>query len=196
MENSDIFKLNQRQPECKQGGLLIAQPFLQELYFNHSCICLVDYKPKMPVTGLVLNKKTNFYLDELVENIEVDRKIPIFCGGPMSMDKLFFIHTYPGIENSQTIIDGLYFNGNFDRILDYINSGLPIEGHIKFFIGYSGWDRMQLPEEIDNHVWAVSSGNIQDFLSFDTDNYWYDCVKNLGKNYRSWLLCPVNPSLN
>ena len=78
MENSDIFKLNQRQPECKQGGLLIAQPFLQELYFNHSCICLVDYKPKMPVTGLVLNKKTNFYLDELVENEIPVGRFPVY----------------------------------------------------------------------------------------------------------------------
>lgn len=196
MEFSDIFKLHQKQPECKQGKMLIAQPFLQELYFNHSCICMVDYKENAPATGLVLNKKTNLYLDNLVDGLNTDAKIPVFCGGPVSMDRLFFIHDCPDIKRSSFVTDGLYFNGDFKDIIDYINSGCPVDGHLKFFVGYSGWEISQLPDEIANHVWAIAGGDAAYFLKNEVDDYWYDCVKRLGANYRAWLLCPANPVLN
>ena len=196
MEISDIFRLNQKQPECRQGNILIAQPFLQEMYFNHSCICLVDYNPHTSTTGLVLNKKTNLNLNDIVNGIFIDEKIPAFCGGPMNMDRLFFLHKYPDIKGSKPVVDDLFFNGDFDMLLKRINSGYPINGYVKFFIGYSGWDINQLADEIAHHVWAVSVETTDSFLKTDTDDYWDDCVKHLGPDYKSWLLCPTNPSLN
>lgn len=196
MEISDIFKLNQRQPECGQGKMLIAQPFLHDLYFNHSCICLVDYEEKASATGLVLNKKTNLFLGDLIKGLDSELKIPVFCGGPMSMDKLFYIHDYPDIKYSKKVVDGLYFNGDFETVLRYLNIGFPAEGHIKFFVGYSGWEPFQLTDEIANHVWAVSESEISNYLKTETEDYWYECVKQLGATYKPWLLCPPNPYLN
>lgn len=198
MLSMDIFKFDNPQPKCEQGGMLIAHPFLQESYFQRGCICIVDKESdEAPTTGLVLNKVTNLFLNDIVDEIHSSEQIPIFCGGPLSLDRLFFIHDNPNIPESQFVKEGLYFNGDFNSILEYINSGQPIGDHVKFFIGYSGWEKFQLAGEIQKHVWAVDNKvEPKFFLKAGSTDLWNDSVKSLGDDYKSWLLCPIDPSLN
>ncbi len=182
---------------CQQGGILIAQPFLQELYFHRSCILMVEVNGDLSSTGVVLNKQTKFLLHDVIEGIEVDCQIPIFCGGPLSVDRLYYVHDLPTVPNAIHITGNLYYCGDIEAIIDYINSGQPVENHIKFFIGYSGWGNHQLTEELKNNVWAVCNHiEEHDVLTTEVDNSWENAVKRLGNDYRSWLLCPPSVSLN
>ena len=75
----------------------------------------------------------------------------------MESDHLFYIHTLGRlVPGSIEIAEGLYIGGDIDVILSYIRSGNTVEGHIKFFLGYSGWEAGQLEEEIANIYWIVS----------------------------------------
>ena len=51
----------------------------------------------------------------------------------------------------------MYIGGDFDCMIDYVNAGYPLEGFVRFCLGYSGWDVGQLDDELKNNVWAVTS---------------------------------------
>jgi len=196
--DSSIFNINlpSRTPEV--GSLLVAEPFLRETYFNHGVISLVEYGQGKSAMGLVLNKPTGYMLGEIVEGIHDEVDLPVYCGGPLSCDRLFYLHSLGNEFNgSRKITDGLYIGGDFEQVRRYVNMGCDTYGKMRFFVGYSGWDPRQLEDEIDNHVWAVAPkpANSEIFKE-DGVSCWYRIVRMLGKPYRNWLLHPVNPQYN
>jgi putative transcriptional regulator len=196
--NSLLFKIEMSQKIPYQGALLISEPFLREEYFCHSVICIVEYDAGESTMGIIMNKRTEYSLNDLVSQINTNINIPVFCGGPLSCDRLYFIHTLGDIiPQAKRITDGLYIGGDFDTIIDYINSGYPIDNNIRFFLGYSGWDPGQLEDELKHHVWAVSESTCNKaLLQGSGDKYWHQYVKSLGKEYRGWLYHPENPQMN
>lgn len=190
------IEISHRAPHA--GALLIAEPFLREDYFCHAVICLVDYEMGKNTMGIVMNKPTLYTLGSVVKQINNDIKIPIYCGGPLSCDRLYFIHTLGQlIPNSKKITDGLFIGGDFDSMVNYVNSGYETNGKMRFFIGYSGWDAGQLEEELSQHVWAVCGhGSHANLLTGEGDKYWHRHVKALGEEYRGWKYHPENPQLN
>lgn len=180
------------------GTLLVAEPFLRETYFNHAVIVLVDYEPGTPAMGVVVNNPSAYTLQEIVDGVRVESPIPVYCGGPVGSDRLYFLHTLGDLVPEATRLgDGLWLGGDFDALFDIINDGYPVDGHIRFFLGYSGWTPGQLEEEIAGNVWAVGSmrpGSA--LLSGDGAGVWHEAVRNLGPRFRGWLYHPRNLMAN
>lgn len=200
IENLDdmLFRINLPTRQPRVGSILVAEPFLRESYFNHAVISLVEYDKQSGAMGLVLNKPTGYTIGEAIEGINEEIEIPIYLGGPLSHDRLFYIHSLGDeFEGARQIAENLYVGGDFDQVKSYVNMGLPTEGKIRFFIGYSGWDPGQLDSEIDRHVWAVApTPPNEEVLIEEGDPTWYRFVRSLGPEYRNWLYHPLNPQLN
>ncbi len=198
MLNSHLFNIDLPNEKPCAGSLLVAEPFLKESYFHHAVVCLVDYEDGEVSMGLVMNKSTDYFLSDLVGNVSREEPIPVYCGGPMSHDRLYFIHTLGDIiPGAKAIRDtGLYIGGDFDCLIDYVNAGYPVEGNVRFYLGYSGWDAGQLDAELRQNVWAVASLPDGGVLTGSDDSYWHDMVRSLGKDYRWWRYHPQNPCLN
>lgn len=196
--DSSLFRIDMPTLKPRPGVLLVAEPFLREEYFNHAVISLIEFNDRQPAMGLVLNKPTGYTLGNSIEGIDDEVDTPIYCGGPVSCDRLFYLHSLGNeIPESRRISDNLYIGGDFERIKSYINMGFPTEGLIRFFVGYSGWDPGQLEEEIGNHVWAVTPRPADsEILREDGDSFWYKVVKTMGPDYRNWLYHPLNPQFN
>ena len=197
--DSSLFRINMPTRKPATGRLLVAEPFLREEHFNHAVIQLIEYASGQNSMGLVLNKPTNLTLGEAIEGVSDDVDIPLFCGGPVGNDRLFYIHSLPSeFPEAIPLGNNLFIGGDFDRVKSYLNMGLPTEGKIRFFIGYSGWEIGQLDNEISNHVWAVAPQIIdtQILLNNEGESYWYDVVRTMGPSYRNWLYHPTNPKLN
>lgn len=196
--DNKIFNINIPTGPPEVGKLLIAEPFLKEDYFHHAAIMLVDYKNGSEAMGLVMNRLTSYSLHDVLESVNDTVQIPLFCGGPMSTNRLFYIHSLGSIiPDSKQIGNNLFVGGDFDAVLNYLNSGYPTECVIRFFLGYSGWSPYQLQEEIENNVWAVMSvSNSKEILSGSEDAYWHRCVRQLGKEYKGWRYHPRNPHAN
>lgn len=94
------------------------------------------------------------------------------------------------------INDYLYFDGDFNALKRYILNGHPIDGKVKFFLGYSGWTEGQLNHEIKRNSWAVSHITTDNILSADGEGYWKDSVELLGNDYKTWTKYPKDPYLN
>ncbi len=195
---SILFNINLPDRKAYQGSLLIAEPFLRECYFNHAVISLIEYNPSGTSMGLVLNKQTNYNLSDLISNVSRPDAIPVYCGGPMSCDRMYVVHRLGDIvPGSRLIANGLYVGGDFEMLVDYVNSDMPLEGYVRFCLGYSGWGAGQLDEELRKKVWAVASvSDTENLLAGSEDAYWHRQVKQMGRDYRGWLYHPQNPRMN
>ncbi len=198
MNTDFLFNINLPGGSPRPGSLLVAEPFLREEHFNHAVILMVDCAKDADALGIVLNRGTNYTLNDLVESI--GRHIPVYCGGPLAMDRLYFLHTLGDIiPDGREIENGLWLSGDFDAMVGYVRAGYPIEGHLRFFLGYSGWAPGQLDDELKAHTWAVTPpAEIAPakLLSGDGDSAWHSAVRLLGKEYRGWLYHPQTPGLN
>lgn len=195
-----LFDINIPRHELAEGEILVAEPFLREGYFNHAVITLVDYSRETGALGLVMNNRLESrLLGKMIDGITREDDIPVFCGGPVSSDRLFYLHTLGELFGDSTQVSpGLYVGGDFSAVLDYVNSGYALEGRIRFFVGYSGWEPGQLEGECMEHVWAVHPSVLtpEEALSGAEDAYWHKVVRGMGSPYRHWLIHPKNPSLN
>ena len=198
---SDIFSFNTLKRTPEVGSLLVAEPFLRERYFLHAVVSLIDLERGGDPLGVVLNNCTALLLHEILDEVRAARQVPVFCGGPMSQDRLFFVHTLGDdiIPGAKAYAPGLWVGGDFKAAADYVNSGYPIDGFIRFFLGYSGWSYSQLLSELDNDVWAVTPGDTipaQDLLSMHGDRLWHAVVRGMGSHYRNWKLHPASLQAN
>lgn len=194
---TEIFKIDHNHVPLKNGRFLISEPFLSEVYFQRSVILLIEHNTAGSM-GIVLNKQSGLMLNGIVGDLDDVAEIPVYLGGPVSTDRLFYLHTLGYlIPNSIRIAEGLYIDGDFDAVLSYIRSGNPVDGNLRFFLGYSGWEEGQLKKEIHENTWVVSSKlRIEQALKGEGDLSWRDAVASLGSKYRVWLNYPKNPYLN
>jgi len=189
----DIFKIESKLSP-KQGRILIAEPFLPGDYFSRSTVLLVQCTEEGDV-GFILNKPTNLLVKDLFKGFP-DFESNAFLGGPVSNDKLFFLHTLgEKIPDSLQVCDQLFWSGDFDHLTALISAGLVDEEEVRFFLGYSGWSAGQLAAEIDGHSWVVVDPTVETILSSD-ENFWNESVKTLGGNAQLWQNFPENPELN
>lgn len=194
--SKNIFKIVHNDLLPKQGCVLISEPFLQDSYFQRSVVLLVEYVDSRAL-GFVLNKKTDLLVNSFFPELEDMPPMPIYIGGPVCPDRLFFVHTLGDliIPDTVQVNENLFFDGDFKLLKSYILAGNSIEGKVKFFLGYSGWDKGQLQQEITQNSWAISHTNL-DIFSAEGEDYWKRSVKLLGKNYENWVKYPKDPYLN
>jgi len=189
----DIFKIESTlQP--RQGRVLIAEPFLPGDYFSRSTVLLVQCSEEGDV-GFILNKPTDLEVKHLFKGFP-DFDANAFLGGPVSNDKLFFLHTLGDkIADSLPVTGKLFWSGNFDNLVALIRAGLVEEEEVRFFLGYSGWSAGQLAAEIADHSWVVVEPTMEAILSSD-ENFWNESIKSIGGNALLWQNFPENPELN
>lgn len=180
----------------QKGNLLIAEPTLTgDVSFNRSVVLLAEHNQEGSV-GFILNKPLNYSMTDLVEEIQVP--FPVFNGGPVEQDNLYFIHKVPHlITNSVEISDGIYWGGDFEITVSLINQHKISQNDIRFFLGYSGWASLQLDQELLSKSWIVVSNDYEsDIIRKSTQAFWREKMMELGGDYLLWSNAPENPSLN
>ena len=180
----------------KKGKLLIAEPSLTgDVSFNRSVVLLAEHNQEGSV-GFILNKPLNYSMNELVD--EIDVPFPVYNGGPVEQDNLYFIHKVPElIPDSVEISDGIYWGGDFEVTVMLVNSGKISQNEIRFFLGYSGWASLQLDEELNSKSWIVVANKYEsDIIQQPTNSFWRQKMMELGGQYLLWSNAPENPSLN
>ncbi|MCD8135918.1 MAG: YqgE/AlgH family protein [Parabacteroides gordonii] len=194
---NNIFKITHNNLLPAQGSILISEPFLQDAYFQRSVVLLVGHNTQGSM-GFVLNKKTDLIVNTFFPELEEYPEIPIYLGGPVSANRLFFIHSLGDliVPDSVKIKDRLYFDGDFEALKRYMQNGHSIEGKVKFFLGYSGWTEGQLGNEINKNSWVVSHAAKENVLLADGESFWKNSLEQLGSNYEAWTKYPKDPYLN
>ena len=179
----------------KKGQLLISEPSLDERTFFKSVVLITHHTDNESI-GLVLNQGTRIQLNEILNDIPLI-DLPVYIGGPVARNTIQFIHTIGSIvSNTQKIAEGLYWGGDFDKIIELISSKKITKDQIRFFAGYSGWGEHQLNNEIKENNWIVHEANINICMQYSNDKLWSDLIKTKHKKYAIWTNMPKDPSLN
>lgn len=178
------------------GNLLIAEPSIfGDQNFHRSIIMVVDHK-KTGSFGFIINRPLNYSITDVTDKIKYD--FPLYCGGPVEQDNLFFVHRAGHlIPNSVSIEKDLYWGGNFEKIISLINERKLTTKEIRFFLGYSGWSSKQLCDEIKSKSWIlIENPYSSKIISKTSNSLWKEQMMALGGDYLIWSNSPENPYEN
>ena len=153
-----IFQIESNKERPRPGSLLISAPFLLDFNFARSVVLMIEHNDEGSM-GIVLNKNFSnlMTLNEVVPELASIPPIPLYKGGPIGRDTLFYLHTFADLKDALPMGNGLYMNGDFEQMKRYLLSGAPTQGLVRFFMGYAGWQKDQLKQEIEANTWMISN---------------------------------------
>jgi putative transcriptional regulator len=191
-----MFEYDKNIPEPGRGDLLISEPFLNDPNFERTVVLICEHNDQ-GTFGLVLNKKTDLLLDDVLTD-PVDYSGVLNLGGPVEQNTLHFVHRkQQALEGSIELGDGLAWGGNFEQIKLLLSTGQLQEADIQFYLGYSGWAEGQLREELDANSWFVKKGSTQqEVFEMSAEELWKSVLKTMGGKYKVFSNYPVDPRLN
>lgn len=176
------------------GRVLLAEPHLNEAFFRRAVILLVEHNAKESF-GLVLNNYADFQLSDLFEHIELE--LPIFQGGPVAPNQLFYLHRFAGIDGALEVKPGLYFGGDWKAILLQAHLVPNPAFHLRLFAGYSGWSTGQLDAEIQEGCWiCVCEPGTKAIFQTPPEELWKKSMLQQGPELAAYAHYPVNISDN
>ena len=180
----------------KKGDLIIADPsIVNDAQFNRSIILITSSSIENEVVGLIINKILDYKLKDIIPEINID--FDVYDGGPVNQDNLYYIHNQGHlIPESIKINQQLFWSGDFETIVDLINSKKITSKDIKFCLGYTGWSAKQLINEVRDDNWIKSTKIKSEDIFTKMSNSWKKTMINLGGEYAIWSNTPENLSHN
>jgi putative transcriptional regulator len=137
------------------GKIITSSPDINDPNFENTSILIVEHNERGAV-GFIAHLPLMKKLNELTEFIKYP-PVPLYVGGPVEQENLFFLHRRPDlIESGLKIKDGVYYGGDFQQVLTHLKDQTLSEKDICLLIGYAGWDPGQLEEEIKDGSWGIS----------------------------------------
>jgi putative transcriptional regulator len=181
--------------EIVKGDVLLAEPFLEDSNFERSVIMICDDEDEGYV-GLIQNKPIpDVVISDFIEDF-TGFNAQVFFGGPVDQQLLQYIHTLGDkIENSIKLTDELYWGGDFDQIKTLIKCQMIQPHEIRFYLGYSGWERTQLLDEIKEHAWFIANPKLS-ILEKSIEDLWKDVLLEKGGIYQVIVNSPTDLRLN
>lgn len=178
-----------------QNHYLIAHPMLSDGYFKRSVLYLTEHNEEGSL-GFVLNFKTELLLQDVFPHVK-NGNFPIFEGGPVSKNQLYFLHTIGhDLSESIQIKDKLFWGGNFFELAHLIDHGKVKQNDIRFFVGYSGWSPKQLDEELIQKAWFKTEADPNEILLRDPKTLWGEELKKVKESYKVFSDIGFDPNLN
>lgn len=193
-QGMDIKFKNRR--KARRGRVLLADPFAQDDYFGRSVVYLCEHNADGSF-GFVINNYIDTNLWEIAKNFpKTDSEVSV--GGPVETQNIFFLHTVGNLlEGAMEIEDGIFMGGNYDELLNLIAENKVADHQVRFFLGYSGWSKQQLEEEINEYAWIVAPVlNPLEIMDSTIPNLWEFFMKREGKNYEIFTKFPKDIQLN
>lgn len=177
------------------GVLLIADPFLKDPNFMRTVVFITEHKDEGSI-GFVLNRQYENTLDELLPEIE-GHPLPVYYGGPVQTNTIHFLHRYPTeVPGGVEVMKGVWWGGDFDKVIELIKTGEADPERIRFYIGYSGWSSGQLPAEMEEKTWLTAAANRSLLFHGHAAEIWKDALRHMGGEYEMMVNFPIDPLLN
>lgn len=190
----NIFKIKSKiLPSA--GKYLISEPLMSDGIFGRSVILITEHGD-MGSIGYVLNKPSGFIISQLLPLFK-NFLSQVYIGGPIATNTVHFIYkSEKPISKSTQIDKNLYWGGDINELFEQMTSNKLSENDVRFFVGYSGWRKNQLENELNNGYWIVSHFPVDHLFEEEISHLWKRSVLQLGRKYHFWLNVPTNPSFN
>ena len=186
--------------DLKAGTFLLSEPFMQDFHFKRTVILIAEFNDLGSI-GFILNRKSpNFTVSDILPEFDTIDKFqnwPLFLGGPVNSDIVFYVHKNPDlISESIPLTQNIYWGGSFEDVKENLLNGNLSQENIQFFIGYSGWDKEQLIDELKTNSWITNQYNSNFIFDHDTESLWKRIIKSKGGDFEFLANYPELPILN
>jgi putative transcriptional regulator len=165
--------------------LLAAMPQIQDPFFNHGVVLLIDHQPEGSF-GLIINRPTELTVREVLDGLELEWKgaedVMTHFGGPVQpqMGTVLFHDETVGHrelgESSIEILPGI-------RLTQHIGDLAAIAAQppsaFRLLLGYAGWGEGQLEQELERNDWLIAPLDAELLFSSDTEGVWNRVLDSL-----------------
>lgn len=134
--------------------------------------------------GIIINQPMDLTLGEVFE--QLDLKGPsdihpnkVLQGGPVNPEQGMVLHREKGNWSSTvSITDDFHLTSSSDIISALAQGTAPPEAQL--VLGYAGWSKGQLEEELANNFWLTTPANTDIIFDETVENRWGAIAKTLG----------------
>ncbi|MEM9822310.1 MAG: YqgE/AlgH family protein [Bacteroidota bacterium] len=160
----------------------MAEPFMLDPNFKRSVVLLCEHETDGSL-GFILNKSLDMKINDLITDFP-DFDARVYYGGPVQTDTIHYIHNVGDLlENSNEIVPGVFWGGDFDKLKFLVSSKLIEPHNIRFFVGYSGWTVGQLKDEMRFGSWVLGEMNSNYLFRTEPDGLWQQAMEHKGDSY-------------
>lgn len=185
------MNIEKPEPTNLKGALLLADPTLLDENFARTVVLLTDHQKESGTHGLVINRTLDQKVGDILKGPEFAplRKVPVHIGGPVGREHLTFAAL--AWEASQ---DALRFATHLS--LEDAIARMETGETIRAFLGYSGWGRGQLENEITLKSWVPRKPSRDILKAAPDESLWRKLLTTLGPWGALVAGMPERPSLN
>lgn len=174
------------------NSLLIAHPSLLDPNFRRSVVFITTHSPEEGAHGIIINRPTENTVADLLPAGEMGElaDLPVYIGGPVGHDQLTF-----AVFRRQGAGDIIECKAHLeiDEARELVGKKL---ASVRAFIGYAGWSKGQLENEIAQKSWIVRPPE-RDVLDVKkSKELWPSIMRGLGPWFRLLAAAPDDPSRN
>lgn len=173
------------------GQLLLAHPVLRDPNFRRSVVLLSGHDADGAM-GVVLNRPLDKQLGELNTQFALGplAGVPLYAGGPVDPEHLILV-TWQWIAAEQAF--QLTFGVEVEKAFELIGRpGLTMRA----FLGYSGWSKGQLENEMQQDTWIVTPVEGDWLIKHDGVPLWRHLISHADPDLRVWADEPDDPTVN
>ena len=164
--------------------MLIAMPSLEDSFFSRSVTYICEHSEEGAL-GIMLSLPLEATYHELFDHLKIsstNREVldnALLAGGPVDKERGFILHSPLGNwDSSMTISDDIALSTSEDILAAIANREGPEEAVIA--LGYSGWDKGQLEQEIKENSWLIAPANKDIIFHTAPQHRWQKATKLLG----------------
>ncbi len=173
------------------GSLLLAHPAMRDPNFRRTVVLLSAHGGDGAM-GLVLNRPMSKQLGQLNAEFAASllAGVPVYQGGPVQTDQLIL-----AAWQADPLGDGfkLHFGLDVEKA-----EALQTEAGVQLraFLGYSGWMKGQLENELKQNTWVVTPVNTGLVEREEGPELWRTILSSLSPEWKLMANEPDDPAIN
>jgi len=168
---------------------------MQDGFFTRAVVYITSHGAEGTI-GFCLNFKTQFVLRDVRPQVK-NGNFPIYEGGPVAKNQLFFLHTLGhDLPDSVDVGNNIFMGGDFDALIHMIEHGKVKSYQVRFFAGYSGWSENQLEEEMASQHWLLNKPHDATFFNNEPEDLWGLQLSEVKGSYSIFAEFGSDPSMN
>ena len=188
---------------------MVANTTLDKSYFAETVILMIEHGD-LGSFGIILNRinemqknladiilikdsnllHTRLNKEELTKRM---RSMPLYKGGPVDENALFFVHNDASLQDpGEEILPNIFWGSKIELLQDLLDRECPVN----VYRGYAGWGIGQLEQEIKTKSWIVLPASDEIIFHDDHKEIYRKTLKNGGDLYLYFADKVRNPLLN
>jgi putative transcriptional regulator len=161
--------------------ILIALPDMQDKRFHNAVILICEHNDNGAM-GLVINHPMDLNTEQVFNDL--DLSIPnnnhiVHDGGPLNKNCGFVIHnTNDKYTSSIQVKDQLTLTTSQDLLKQISKHKFPSKW--QFILGYAGWDKDQLENEMAENTWLTCPADLDLIFNTPAEEQWQKALSLIG----------------